>query len=239
MAAMEAKLGRLRDASNRYLLNLPDRYITLSTGMEALLHERGTAKPVAIVPNGIPLPHAACTPRHPARTIGVLGRIEFKQKGQDFMLKTFCDISDTFSGCRLLIAGDGPDSEALDQLIRNCTRSADVERQDWQSDTESFFAAIDLLVLPSRYEGVPLVMLEALARGIPVIGSNRDGMKEILPEDWTFEYDNAEDLAATFRHVRQTSKDAIGPIQKRILEDHSLSSFKRNFVHAVLEHPAL
>lgn len=236
MAAIGAKMGVLRDLlASRYLLNAPTRYITISEGMADLLRERGAHQSISVVPNGIEMPPSPQPVRDKnPRVLGMLGRIEFKQKRHDLMLKAFSEFPVAFSDCRLIIAGDGPDRDRLEQLTARSSRKNDILLQPWQHDISTFFSTIDMLVIPSRYEGVPLVMLEALARGVPVIGSNRDGMPDILPADWTFETGNAEALANTFSRVRKTWKNDIGAVQQRILSEHSMEAFKANFVNAVL-----
>ena len=162
MRLMGAKLGGLRDRINQYLFNQPTRYIAISESMEQLLRERGVTKPIAVVPNGIPTPPPVSpVTSHASRlTLGMLGRIEFNQKQQDFMVRTFCRFSEQFKDCRLLIAGDGPDRERLQKLVEG---KVGIILLPWQEDAETFYESIDFLMLPSRFEGVPLVMLEALA----------------------------------------------------------------------------
>ena len=235
-ALMGAKLGKLRDRCNRHLYPLPTRYIAISHGMVERLRACGVTQPITVVPNGIALPADRQSRRPPTAnfTLGLLGRVEFNQKQQDFMVRTFCDFPKAFENCRLRIAGDGSDRPALERLVVQGPRSLDIDLLPWQKDIDAFFASIDLLVIPSRFEGVPLVMLEALARGIPVIGSNRDGMKETLPESWTFETENAGALADTFTAVRDNGQQMIGPLRDKILNEHSMEAFKANFRSAVL-----
>ena len=233
MITMGAKFGALRDRTNHYLLNQPDRYIAISESMKDLLVERGVTKSITIVSNGISPPPASNPKSQTSNhlTLGLLGRIEFNQKQQDFMVRTFCTHPDIFNNCRLLIAGSGPDETALRSLIKG---KKNIELLPWTDSPESFYEQIDFLLLPSRFEGVPLVMLEALTRGIPTIGSRVDGMKDILPNAWTFEPENAESLVKTFSHVQGTWQDNIEVLRDTIQTKYSLESFKANFRNAVI-----
>ncbi len=233
MQRMGAKFGSLRDRMNQTLFNQPSRYIAISERMKALLIERGATPPITVVPNGVTSPPPLKPKSPPSNPIlGLLGRVEFNQKNQDFMVQTFCAFPESFKGCQLVIAGSGPDEKKLQQLIQG---KENITFLPWQNDTEAFYRQIDFLMLPSHFEGVPLVMLEALARGIPVIGSNRDGMKELLPTAWTFDPENAQDLADTFSQARKNWPVEMAEIPKRIKEEMTLRVFKRNFCLAVMQ----
>jgi len=237
MQLMGAKFGGLRDRLNQYLFNQPDRYITISESMKVLLIERGVTKSITVVPNGIPAPPPqSLKPKASSLpSLGLLGRIEFNQKQQDFMVQAFCRFPEQFADCRLIIAGDGPDAEKLKRLVFECPRHNDITLMPWQSDIEAFYASINFLMLPSRFEGVPLVMLEALALGIPVIGSNRDGIRDILPSAWTFEPENAQALAETFSKVRSSWTDEMAELQIMIQKGMTLEIFKTNFHRAIVQ----
>ncbi|MDF7808345.1 glycosyltransferase family 4 protein [Pontiellaceae bacterium B12219] len=232
LAEMGAKLGLIRDLMHQPLLRKPDRYIVISESMKQLLRKRGAKQPVQIVPNGIqpPPPAPQQTRSKKLFTIALLGRIEFSQKQQDFFVRTFLKNPDLFSSCRLLIVGSGPDEHQLKKQIEN---HDGITLLPWQTDMEAIYTQTDMLVIPSRYEGVPLVMLEALARGIPVIGSCRDGMQDILPPEWTFTTENAAALLNTFSKVRKNGFQQIRALQTEILKQHSIEAFKGNFVRAV------
>jgi glycosyltransferase involved in cell wall biosynthesis len=234
LADMGAKLGSMRDRMNQRFINAPDRYVAISESMKQILLERGCTKPIAIVPNGIPTPPPTSSLKpqtSPLTTLGLLGRIEFNQKQQDFTVRTFLDHPEAFGGCRLLIAGDGPDQKPLQKLIAG---KENITLLPWQTHPETFYEQIDCLIIPSRYEGVPLVMLEALARGIPVLGSACDGMQDLLPEAWTFDPENATALANTFHTVRNIWKNKIDTLRRKMLTEYSLETFKENFKAAVL-----
>ncbi len=235
MKKMGAKWGALRDRINQYLFNKPDRYITISESMKALLIERGVTKPIAVVPNGIFLPPPrSTTNQNSPRLLGSLGRIEFKQKQQDFLVETFSSNPDPFKECNLLIAGNGPDEEHLKKII---STHQNIKFMPWQENTEDFYERIDCLIIPSRFEGVPLVMLEALARGIPVIGSSCDGMKDILPESWTFEPENSKSMINAFLQINKSGGNEIIHLQSKIRSTNSVETFFKNFHNAVLPSP--
>lgn len=234
-AEMGAMLGTLRDRLRHHDINLPDRYITVSEGMKHKLAARNCNKPIDVVPNGVAIPSSShrlpddAEPSAPC-TLGLAGRIEFKQKQQDLVVDAFRKQADAFRDVRLLLAGSGPDEKVLRDRISGMDSIALLP---WQQEMETFYNQIDILLIPSRYEGVPLVMLEALVRGIPVVGSTVDGMQEMLPAHWTFPPGDTEAFTQTLMDVRETWQNDIQRLQQNILENHSLESFKANFVRTV------
>ncbi|MFA7257805.1 MAG: glycosyltransferase family 4 protein [Kiritimatiellales bacterium] len=262
MALMGAKLGALRDSFNAYLFRKPDGWITISDSMKKLLEERGTTAPIEIVHNGIDLSRFAPRDKTSARTTlglpenktiyGTIGRIEFNQKQQDFLVRTFSKYWKTDAAVHLVITGDGPDRGRLEELICELGLQERVTLLPWQANSTLVYNALDLLIIPSRFEGVPLVMLEALSCGVPVIGSARDGMKDILPAEWTFETENAAALAQTAEYVCRSlrllphdngaSLAALGSkhwknelpiLQTEVRNDYTVEKFKQNFEAAL------
>lgn len=231
MTLTGAKLGTMRDQVNQLRINRPDKYITISDSMKSMLLNRKTKIPIYVVHNGIPPPPIPKL-RNPdsSKTLGVVGRIEFKQKQQDFMVRAFKEHPNSFRNCTLLFAGNGPDKQPLERMIND---SETISLMPWQEDIELFYNRIDVLIIPSRYEGVPLVLLEALARGIPVIASATDGMKEILPQSWTFDSGSTTSLAWSFTEVQKSWQAQLEDLQQKIVNEYSLEQFNRNFVQAV------
>lgn len=237
LALMGAKLGAVRDAKNRPYFNKPDRFITIADSMKMIMQERGCKKPVAVVPNGIPAPPIPKLTRHDDKfTIGLIGRIEFNHKQQDFFVEAFQNHPAMFAQSRVLIVGSGPDETKLIKQIKGNDR---IVHLPWQDNMEEIYELLDMVIIPSRFEGVPLVMLEALARGIPVMGSRRDGMKDLLPQHWTFIPGDAASLAATFFELRNTWQQQIETLQDHILQEYSIGQFKARFVKAVTQPPSI
>jgi glycosyltransferase involved in cell wall biosynthesis len=92
--------------------------------------------------------------------------------------------------------------------------------------------ASDVLLLPSRFEGMPLTMLEAISIGMPVISSAVDGMREVLPPELLFAPDSAQ-------QIREVLVRALEPGGNRAHEARKVCStmtqdtFARDFVRAV------
>lgn len=239
MALMGAKLGALRDTLNAWLFKKPDGWITISDSMKTLLKERGTTAPIAVVHNGIDMTRFQTLEKSVCRSelglpqdktlFGSIGRIEFNQKQQDFLVKTFSKVWKSDESIHLVITGDGPDRERLETLIDELTLKDRVTLLPWQADSTKVYCALDLLIIPSRFEGVPLVMLEALACGTPVIGSARDGMRDILPANWTFETENADALAQTANHVSKHWKEKLADLQQAVRRAYTVQNFQKNF----------
>lgn len=208
------RFGRLRDNLNEYLIHLPQGWITISPRMEQILRTRGVTQPVRVVLNGIDLGSLRILDRPEARrqlglpeevqVVATVGRIDFKQKGQDFFLKVLEKAKD-LSSLHWAIIGDGPDREQLLQMIASSPLSGRFTWVPWTEHLEAVYGAIDCLALPSRYEGVPLPMLEAMACGIPVLGSDRDGMADWLPPAWRAPFG---DTGAWVRMLTSVSRES-------------------------------
>jgi glycosyltransferase involved in cell wall biosynthesis len=245
-AEMGARLGILRDIFCAPLFKLPDAFITITDEMARLLKQQGAVAPIDIVYNGVDThrfqpgdARSACEelglPYGKVR-VGVIGRIEFRQKQQHLLVQALAADPALAASCHLVFAGDGPDISALQDLI--CQHQLSGTVLPW-CDPARLYQALDALVIPSRYEGLPLVMLEALATGTAVLGSDRDGMKDLLPAEWRFEPNSAAALAAALtRFIGSDRPRPDAALVSRVRETMSLDSFNRSFSSAVLGHAA-
>ncbi|MFE5602362.1 glycosyltransferase [Streptomyces coelicoflavus] len=163
----------------------------------------GLRGPWSVVPNGIDLtrfdtdaPREAPAPEDPAEPgdpgdpggvrlrhgIGpdaplavCVGRL-CRQKGQDLLLNAWEAVRVRVPGARLVLVGDGPDRARL-----AARAPASVFFAGTVADTAAWYRAADLVVLPSRWEGMALAPLEAMACGRPVVVTDVDGAREGLP----------------------------------------------------------
>jgi glycosyltransferase involved in cell wall biosynthesis len=129
------------------------------------------------------------TPSSKKLKIIMAGRVLFRQKGQDILINALRDIN---FPVELRVFGDGPDLERLREMANSLGENIDVIFFGWKNDVWEFSQDIDFIVIPSRYEGVPLIMLESLARNIPIISPARDGMTHYLTNDALYDIGSAE-----------------------------------------------
>ncbi|MFD0274844.1 glycosyltransferase family 4 protein [Kitasatospora sp. NPDC127111] len=148
----------------------------------------GVRAPYVVVPNGVDLAYFAGangSSRQAARgRLGVddavplavcVGRL-CRQKGQDVLLGAWPGVRDRVAGAQLVLVGDGPDRAALAARAPEAVRFAgDV------ADPRDWYRAADLVVLPSRWEGMALAPLEAMACCCPVVVTDVPGARESLP----------------------------------------------------------
>ncbi|MGW5425051.1 glycosyltransferase [Streptomyces sp. NPDC003943] len=99
-----------------------------------------------------------------------------RQKGQDVLLGAWPGVLAAVPDARLVFVGDGPDAERL-----RAGAGASVRFVGAVADTASWYRAADVVVLPSRWEGMALAPLEAMASGRPVLVTDVDGARESLP----------------------------------------------------------
>jgi len=156
----EARQGRDHRLHGRYAI--AHNGVDLEKFQPAEERDRLAARDRVGIPREVPL--AVC-----------VGRVT-RQKGQDVLLAAWPAVSARRPDARLAILGGG---ELRGPLRRQA--SAGVIFAGAVDDVRPWYAAADVVVLPSRWEGLPLTLLEALAVGCPVVGSNIPGIAEELP----------------------------------------------------------
>lgn len=116
----------------------------------------------------------------PNPTVVSLGKF-YHQKGYDLLLMAFAMLKDSHPDWSLTIIGDGPLRRRLESLRDELGLVGRVHFRDPVSSTHIVLQQADLFVMPSRWEGWPTILLEALSCGIPVIAADcRCGPREII-----------------------------------------------------------
>lgn len=171
-----------------------DRIVTVSGSMTDLLVAHGVRRDkIRLVYNAVESERPSATTsaadvraRHGIRpgdlAVGVIGRLN-SEKGQLTFLKAF---QTTLAACptaKALLIGDGPDQAMLERYCADHGLSDHVVFTGHQRDVASFYQMLDLLVLPSRSEGLPNTVLEAMSFGIPVLATCVGGVPEIIGDD--------------------------------------------------------
>ena len=235
-------MGWLRDMFAKRIFLLPSAFITISEEMKRLLIERGAEAPVKIVYNGIDTArfnsgncgHARAELNLPQDKVlvGIVGRVEFRQKQQHLLVKAVSSDPELLEKCHLVFAGDGPDAGHLKKVLDEEVISYSIF--PW-CDTAPLYKALNAIVIPSRYEGLPLVMLEALSSGTTVFGSDRDGMRDVLPEKWRFTDSDATQLSKLLKEW--IANGCSGPkraLIERVRSEMSQQEFRKSFVEEIL-----
>ncbi|MFF7092604.1 glycosyltransferase [Streptomyces rubradiris] len=177
--------GALALCWERWGARWADRVVCVSAAERAAGLRAGVRAAYTVVPNGVdtarfvPGP-AAPSPRRAGQEtdrplVVCVGRL-CRQKGQDVLLRAWDTVLGALPRARLALVGDGPDREAL-----RLRAHPSVEFAGAVTDVVPWYRAADLVVLPSRWEGMALAPLEALACARPVVLTEVDGARESLP----------------------------------------------------------
>jgi glycosyltransferase involved in cell wall biosynthesis len=129
-----------------------------------------------------PAPRVYASSAQPVHLLFV-GSLEHYHKAPDLLIRAFARCVSAGHNLRLTIVGDGRRRRDLELLA---VESGCRERLLFRGQIPSMAVAAeldkaDVFVLPSRHEGLPRAMIEAMARGLPCIGSNVAGIPELLP----------------------------------------------------------
>lgn len=167
---------------------------------------------VRVVHNGVDAVHFAPRERTAARRrLGLpdvplavcVGRLS-DQKGQDRLVRAWPTVRDQLPNAQLVLVGEGP---ARDQLMAAAAQGVLLVGN--RCDPRDWYAAADVVVVPSRWEGMALVPLEAAASGRSVVITDVAGAREVVPPP-AGEVVAAEDVEALTRAVLLRLRDPVG-----------------------------
>lgn len=184
-ATMRVAWPRLRDCVTSKVVAGVRAWITINAEQARCLKEYWKVRvPVLVVPNRLRiLSTAALEPRSAAQSAGALrvlyaGRFEVPHKGLDWLCEVLCANREWASGYVFSFQGRGDFQEALEELSRRLG-PGHIRIIPW-GELAGTLAVHDVLVLTSRFEGFPLVAIEAIWAGIPVVATIESGLAEIL-----------------------------------------------------------
>lgn len=181
----------------RLLEPVTDYYITASNALEqiGIKHKIMRHGKISVIYNGIdPSRFEEQVNKRTVRkelgldvtvpVFGLIGRLEI-QKKVDMFLKAVSMIIDSGSKAQFLIVGDGPLRKELEELARMLNIADRVFFAGWRTDISRILGAIDIFCLTSLWEGMPLVVIEAMAMGKPVVSTEVRGIKEVVEDGKT------------------------------------------------------
>lgn len=234
----------LREPVNHFYYRQPDEYITIGPRMEDYLRHRGLRQPVTVVQPAVELSDFHVVDKVQARAslglvaddkvVALIGRVQFWQKRQDLAVEALALAREKVTNLKLLIVGDGPDLAALKALVIQKGLQDAVLFLGWTDGLSAVYCAMDVLAIPSRYEGLPLVMLQAMYFRRAVIASDVDGMADLLPSRWLFATGDVAAFASRLVEAAHATDSALLEAHsKKVVEEFSLSVFEQAFLAAI------
>lgn len=156
-------------------------------------------------------------------SLGAMGRLS-NEKGFDLLIRAVAKLKADGLKCHLKIAGDGPLLSELTDLVREMQCETEIELIGQVADIKAFFDSLDIFVLSSRREGLPNVLLEAMAMQVPVVATGIAGIPRLIQS-------GANGILVPPESV----EDLAGALQKLMKEPELLKQLA-NAARATIEH---
>ena len=190
--------------------------VTANTeGVIQSLSAMGRWRRLELLPNPLPsslaLNAITVEPGLRRKEVLALARLQ-PQKGLDLLLRAFASMAlSSRQGWRLTLVGEGPERNSLERLCNDLELKEVVCFEGFRSDPNTFFRRASIFVLPSRFEGMPNALLEAMASGLPsVVSDASPGPLEMV-------HDGVEGLVVPSEDV-----NALALALERLMSDSAL-----------------
>jgi glycosyltransferase involved in cell wall biosynthesis len=160
-----------------------------------------------------------------AKKFLAVGRLSPMHKGFDILINAFAKFAKSNSEWTLDIVGDGPEKDNLLDLITAEELQDRIKIHPFTNDIQSYYSAASVFILSSRWEGFPLVIMEALAHGLPIIASDIPVCREFLSgKDFCYLYKN-ENIFSLCNNMTKVSS-------LMNLKETSINAFEFSRTHA-------
>ena len=208
-----------KDIIHTFRFNRIDAWVSTLNYMkkQVLSHTKFPEKKLHVIPLGTNIDSTSIHSKEEARKllnlhsdkflVGVVGRLDEK-KGQLEVIQALSLLKDSEKNIHVVFIGDKTKNEA-DAYVQKLQHAIEFNHLQekttflpHQSDMQLLYSAFDLVIVPSWEETFGTVTIEAMASGVPVIGSNTAGTAEILEnETFLFHAKNPEDLSSTLLNI--------------------------------------
>jgi glycosyltransferase involved in cell wall biosynthesis len=116
-------------------------------------------------------------------TIGMIARLDLAKKAQDVFIAAARIVREKAPQMQFLIVGDGPDRAAVERMVSEFPTDARPVMAGYRTDLADMLRVMDVLVVPSRWESVPKILLEGMWLERPVVATRVGDIHEVLDDD--------------------------------------------------------
>ena len=167
---------------------------------------------VVVVPNAVEIiPTARPDAGHRPSRVGFVGRLDPVKRVGDLVAAMV-----RLPGMRLDVYGDGPDRSAIESAVKRFAVGDRVRLHGAVESSVGPLAVTDVLVLPSDAEGFGLVLIEAMAAGVPVVATDVDGIRDVVTSGVDGVLVSPHDPAALADAIARVANDAT--LRQRLIE---------------------
>jgi glycosyltransferase involved in cell wall biosynthesis len=230
----------------RWASRRAERHVAVSRGVADFARERIglAAEKIVVIPNGIDVQQYAAPPAD-LRPLGVLpsrrallfvGRLE-EQKGVAELVDHAPQLFARLPQHDLLLVGQGPLAATIRRRIDQLQLSERVHLVGWRVDVPNLLAAADALLVPSRWEGMSNVVLEALASRLPVVAFDVAGIAELFDPRQVVPRENWREFSERVAKVvgNQTHRSELADAGRALVErefslDQMIARYERLYL---------
>jgi glycosyltransferase involved in cell wall biosynthesis len=224
-----------RQGVQKYFDRQVDRYVCVSDEVAEHARREGGLWPgkLTVIPNGVDVARHSAVPPLDMAALGVprgrpalvcVGRLAH-QKGFDWLLELTPRLFAQLPRHDLVVVGEGPQRAFLERRAKALGVAERIHFAGWRPDVPAILRGAALLVLPSRWEGMPNVVLEAMACGRPVVATAVEGVREVLGRLSSIQSVTPNDHEAFITRILQIARDdqlaaSLGEENRRHVAEH-------------------